>query len=147
MKKYLVRYSLEFIVIVTGISISFYVEKQNAINYKEELKIESLKKLKENLIKELDGFHYDYDVHSRAGNYSDIIYNKGYNLYRNDKDSLGFYLSFLKDAGTIFVENDEEYSALNNSGLIELIENRRLVVLLQKNTLTKLGIEKIMICY
>ena len=132
MKKYLVRYSLEFIVIVTGISISFYVEKQNAINYKEELKIESLKKLKENLIKELDGFHYDYDVHSRAGNYSDIIYNKGYNLYRNDKDSLGFYLSFLKDAGTIFVENDEEYSALNNSGLIELIENRKLVVLLQK---------------
>ena len=132
MKKYLVRYSLEFIVIVTGISISFYVEKQNAINYKEELKIESLKKLKENLIKELDGFHYDYDVHSRARNYSDIIYNKGYNLYRNDKDSLGFYLSFLKDAGTIFVENDEEYSALNNSGLIELIENRELVVLLQK---------------
>ena len=132
MKKYLVRYILEFIVIVTGISISFYVEKQNAINYKEELKVESLKKLKENLLKELDGFHYDYDVHSRASNYSDIIYNKGYNLYRNDKDSLGFYLSFLKDAGTIFVENDEEYSALNNSGLIELIENRELVVLLQK---------------
>lgn len=46
MKKYLVRYILEFIVIVTGISISFYVEKQNAINYKEELKVESLKKLK-----------------------------------------------------------------------------------------------------
>ena len=45
---------------------------------------------------------------------------------------MGFYLSFLKDAGTIFVENDEEYSALNNSGLIELIENRELVVLLQK---------------
>ena len=132
MKKYLVRYILEFIVIVTGISISFYLEKQNAINYKEELKVESLKKLKENLLKELDGFHYDYDVHSRASNYSDIIYNKGYNLYRNDKDSLGFYLSFLKDAGTIFVENDEEYSALNNSGLIELIENRELVVLLQK---------------
>ena len=132
MKKYLVKYILEFIVIVTGISISFYLEKQNAINYKEELKVESLKKLKENLLKELDGFHYDYDVHSRASNYSDIIYNKGYNLYRNDKDSLGFYLSFLKDAGTIFVENDEEYSALNNSGLIELIENRELVVLLQK---------------
>ena len=132
MKKYLVKYILEFIVIVTGISISFHVEKQNAIKYKEELKVESLKKLKENLLKELDGFHFDYDVHSRASNYSDIIYNRGYNLYINDKDSLGFYLSFLKDAGTIFVENDEEYSALNNSGLIELIENRELVVLLQK---------------
>ena len=44
MKKYFVKYLLEFIVIVTGISISFYVEKQNAIKYKEELKVESLKK-------------------------------------------------------------------------------------------------------
>ena len=132
MKKYLVRYILEFIVIVTGISISFYLEKQNAIKYKEELKVESLIKLKENLLKELDGFHYDYDVHSWASNYSDIIYNRGNYLYINDKDSLGYYLSFLKYAGTVFVENDEEYSALNNSGLIELIENRELVVLLQK---------------
>ena len=38
MKKYLVKYLLEFIVIITGISISFYIEKQNAIQYKEELK-------------------------------------------------------------------------------------------------------------
>ena len=51
MKNYLIKYFLEFVVIVVGISLSFYVEKQNAINYKEELKVESLKKLKENLLK------------------------------------------------------------------------------------------------
>lgn len=132
MKKYLVKYLLEFIVIVTGISISFYVEKQNAIKYKEELKIESLIKLKNNLFKELDGFHFDHDVHATAKEFSDILYKRGLDLYKSDKDSLGFYLSFLKDAGTVFVENDEEYSALVNSGLIELIENRKLVSLLQK---------------
>ena len=132
MKKYLVKYLLEFIVIVTGISISFYVEKQNAIQYKEELKEESLKKLKSNLHKELEGLHFDYRVHSTAKKYSDILYNRGLELYKENKDSLGFYLSFLKDAGTVFVENDEEYSALINSGLIELIENRKLVTLLQE---------------
>lgn len=132
MKKYFVKYLLEFIVIVTGISISFYVEKQNAINYKEELKVESLKKLKNNLYLELDGLHYDYKVHSKAKDFSDIVYLRGPDLYKKDKDSLGFYLSFIKDAGTVFVENDEEYSALINSGLIELIENRKLVSLLQE---------------
>ncbi len=132
MKKYFVKYLLEFIVIVTGISISFYVEKQNAINYKEELKVESLKKLKNNLYLELDGLHYDYKVHSTAKDFSDIVYLRGSDLYKKDKDSLGFYLSFIKDAGTVFVENDEEYSALINSGLIELIENRKLVSLLQE---------------
>lgn len=132
MKKYIVKYLLEFIVIITGISISFYVEKQNAIQYKEELKLESLKKLKTNLIKELDGLHFDYNVHTIAKQYSDILYDKGLDLYKKNKDSLGFYLSYLKDAGTVFVENDEEYSALINSGLIELIENRKLVTLLQK---------------
>ena len=132
MKKYIVKYLLEFIVIITGISISFYVEEQNAIQYKEELKLESLKKLKTNLIKELDGLHFDYNVHTIAKQYSDILFDKGLDLYKKNKDSLGFYLSYLKDAGTVFVENDEEYSALINSGLIELIENRKLVTLLQK---------------
>lgn len=132
MKKYLIRYSIEFLVIVMGISISFYVEKQNAIEYKEELKVESLEKLKINLLDELDGLHWDYEVHSTAKNYSDILYNKGFELYKKDKDSLGFYLSYLKNAGTVFVENDEEYTALVNSGLIELIENRDLVSELQK---------------
>ena len=111
MKKYIVKYLLGFIVIVTGISISFYVEKQNAIKYKEELKVESLKKLKNNLYKELDGLHFDYGVHTMAKEFSDILYLRGLDLYKKDKDSLGFYLSFLKDAGTVFVENDEEYSA------------------------------------
>ena len=38
MKKYLFKYSLEFLVIVMGISISFFIEKRNAKDYQEELK-------------------------------------------------------------------------------------------------------------
>ena len=45
MKKQLIRYFLEFLVIVLGISISFYLEKQNAIKYKETLKNQSLSRI------------------------------------------------------------------------------------------------------
>lgn len=38
MRKYLLKYSLEFLVIVMGISISFFIEKRNAKDYQEELK-------------------------------------------------------------------------------------------------------------
>ena len=46
MKKYLLKYSLEFLVIVMGISISFLIEKRNAKDYQEELKNQSLKRIK-----------------------------------------------------------------------------------------------------
>lgn len=132
MKKAFLRYALEFLIIVFGVSFSFYLEKQNAKNYKEELKNESLKKLKENISDEIDGFLFDVRVHSMASKYGNIIYYRGRELFENDKDSLGFYLSYVASAATIFVDNDEEYSALTNSGLIELIENRALVKTLQK---------------
>ena len=74
MNKLIKKYILEFAVIVLGISISFYVEKQNAIAYKNELKMESLLKLKNNLLSELEGFHFDYEIHSTANKYADILY-------------------------------------------------------------------------
>ena len=42
MKNTIVKYLIEFIVIITGISLSFYVEKLNETNYKENLKNQSL---------------------------------------------------------------------------------------------------------
>ena len=131
MKKLALRYSLEFIVIVFGISISFYLEKQNALSYKEDLKNESLSKLKDNINAEIDGLIFDIKVHSNASKYGDIIYDRGEDLYMKNKDSLGFYLSYVIYATTIYVDNNEEYSSLKNSGLIELIENRNLISLLQ----------------
>ena len=44
MKKYLIKYSLEFLVIVMGISISFLIEKRNLKSYNDELKNISLEK-------------------------------------------------------------------------------------------------------
>ena len=65
MKKILIKYILEFIVIVLGITISFYLEKQNAISYKEDLKNESLKKLRVNVSQDIEDNLYNLDQHQQ----------------------------------------------------------------------------------
>ncbi len=45
MNKYLAKYAVEFFVVVTGVLISFYVEKHRATAYKDELKNHSLARL------------------------------------------------------------------------------------------------------
>ena len=47
------------------------------------------------------------------------------------KDSIGIYLNNAILLNTVFVDNQEEYRALQNSGLIELIENEKAVTALQ----------------
>ena len=66
MKKILIKYILEFIVIVFGITILFYLEKQNAISYKEDLKNESLKKVRVNINQDIADNLYNLDQHQRA---------------------------------------------------------------------------------
>ena len=132
MKKILIKYILEFIVIVLGITISFYLEKQNAISYKQDLKNESLKKLRVNVSQDIGDNLYNLDQHQRAYHASKILATKGRELYQRDKDSLGFYLVAAGQISTIFIDNSEEYNALRNSGLIELIDNDSLVSSLQQ---------------
>ena len=132
MKKILIKYVLEFIVIVFGITISFYLEKQNAISYKEDLKNESLKKLRVNVSQDIRDNIYNLDQHQRAYHASNMLVTKGLELYQRDKDSLGYYLVAAGQISTIFVDNSEEYNALRNSGLIELIDNDSLVSSLQQ---------------
>ena len=92
-KELFVKYGIEFLVIVFGITISFYLEKQNAKAYKEELKNASLSKIKQNILYEKEDFELNLGIH--------------------------------KDAVKAI------YTALKNSGLIELIENQEVVTLLQ----------------
>ena len=53
--------------------------------------------------------------------------------YSNKKyiDSLSDYLVKSLEFSTILIDNTEEYTALKNSGLIELIENEEVVTMLQ----------------
>ena len=131
MKKFILKYFIEFLVIFFGITISFYWEKQNALSYKEELKNASLTKIKRNILYEKEDFELNLSIHNDA-------VKAIYNLYEFDKyenikyhDSLSDYLFKSLEYVTVLVENTEEYTSLKNSGLIELIENQEIVTLLQ----------------
>ena len=129
--KLLTRYFLEFIVIVLGISISFYIEKRNLNAYNEKLKNISLEKIYQNLSQDLEDLEYNKSVHEDLVFSGNQIIHRGEYLFKNKKDSLGYHLSLVSTGLTFFLDNKEEYSGMKNSGLIELIENQDLVASLQ----------------
>lgn len=130
-KKYIVRYSLEFLVIVLGISLSFYIEKRNANNYKQSLKNQSLTRISKNIKVDIADMKYNYNAHNMASKSIEWVVNNNSQLLSKPKDSIGFHLTNAISLGTIFVDNQEEYRALQNSGLIELIELEEVVLALQ----------------
>ena len=131
MKKYLLKYSLEFLVIVMGISISFLIEKRNAKDYQEELKNQSLKRIIKNIEVDIIDLKYNINVNTIASNATDWLVKNNDNYSNISKDSIGIYLNNAILSNTAFVDNQEEYRALQNSGLIELIENEKAVTALQ----------------
>ena len=130
-KELFIKYGIEFLVIFFGITISFYWEKQNAKAYKEELKNASLSKIKQNILYEKDDFELNISIHKDAVNAIYSLYD--FEEYSNKKyiDSLSDYLVKSLEFSTILIDNTEEYTALKNSGLIELIENEEVVTMLQ----------------
>ena len=131
MKKYLLKYSLEFLVIVMGISISFFIEKRNAKDYQEELKNQSLKRIIKNIEVDIIDLKYNIKVNTIATNATNWLVKNNTNYSNISKDSVGIYLNNAILLNTVFVDNQEEYRALQNSGLIELIENEKAVTALQ----------------
>jgi hypothetical protein len=130
-KELFIKYGIEFLVIFFGITISFYWEKQNAKAYKEELKNASLSKIKQNILYEKDDFELNMTIHKDAVKAIYSLYEfDDYNV-KKFSDSLNDYLFKSLEYSTILIDNTEEYTALKNSGLIELIENQEIVTMLQ----------------
>ena len=132
MNKYLAKYVVEFFVVVTGVLISFYVEKHRATAYKDELKNHSLARLGANVKADIADSWINHRIHSTAAASCETLY-KNYDRYRVEhRDSIGYHLRVASKAWTIFIDNPEEYLTLRNSGLIELVENDSLILLLQQ---------------
>ncbi len=143
MKNTIAKYLIEFIVIITGISLSFYVEKLNETNYKENLKNQSLGRILKNIEVDTKDFKFNLDANKKS------IYSTEWLAKRNDelqlysKDSVGYHLNRAIFFNTILVDNQEEYRGLQNSGLIELIDNENLVTNLQEKYVTHEFFKKI----
>ena len=131
MKKLVVKYLLEFLVIVIGISISFYIEKENENTYRDNLKNQSLKRILENIADDTRDFKFNQEALRRAIYSTSWIIDRNRKLKMYSRDSIGFHLNRAVYFNTIFVDNQEEYRGLQNSGLMEMIENENLVSTLQ----------------
>ena len=143
MKKLVTKYLIEFIVIIAGISISFYVEKLNENDYKENLKNQSLKRILKNIETDTRDFKFNLDANSRAIYSINWIINRNKKIEMYSKDSIGFHLNRAFYYNTILVDNQEEYRGLQNSGLMEMVENGDLVSKLQGKYITHEFMKKI----
>ena len=95
--------------VVTGVLISFYVEKHRANDYKDELKNHSLARLASNVKADISDSWVNHRIHSEAAKACQILM-EDYDEFRIDhRDSIGHYLSIASKAWTIFVDNPEEY--------------------------------------
>ena len=131
MKKLVAKYLLEFLVIVIGISISFYIEKINENTYRDNLKNQSLKRILENIADDTRDFEFNQKAIRRAIHSTNWIIDRKRKLKMYSRDSIGFHLNRAIYFNTIFVDNQEEYRGLQNSGLMEMIENENLVSTIQ----------------
>ena len=132
MKKALVKYFFEFIVIVIGVSISFYAENYNDSLNKIQLKNQSLNRILENLKVDNGDNRFNYKAHSESLISSKWILTNRNNLSTYSRDTIGFHLSRAINFITYFVDNQEEYKTIQSSGYIEYIENESLVKELQR---------------
>ena len=132
MKKHIFKYLIEFLVVVSGIIISLNIEKNKALDYKNDLKDQSLRRLITNIEQDIKDSEINKKIYQTGIKACSRVIANPNNLFKNHKDSLGYYLNAINMSGTIFVDNQEEYLTLRNSGFLELIEDDSLVTSIQK---------------
>ena len=132
MKKHIFKYLIEFLVVVSGIIISLNIEKNKALDYKNDLKDQSLRRLINNIEQDIKDSEINKGIYQTGIKACNRLIANSNNLFKNHKDSLGYYLNAINISGTIFVDNQEEYLTLRNSGFLELIEDDSLVTSIQK---------------
>ena len=145
MKKYLIKYSLEFLVIVMGISVSFYIEEIRVANELKTLSVD----LKQNLLDEISeiesymnerelAFKGDQTVlnslqdikisYDSLLKISDIPskYNVSLFNYRGFKPPVAFYNSLVNDGKIRYLESSsikEELDKMHNVHYYYINEN------------------------
>ena len=129
--RHALHYFVEFLVILLGISVSVSIEKDNARVYKEEIKDQSLTRILQNIAQDSTDLEFNIYFHSVGAAACDWMVSHRSDYQQFHPDTVGKHCSLCLQANTIFVDNQEEYRGLQNSGLIELIENDKLANALQ----------------
>jgi hypothetical protein len=118
-KKNVFKYSLEFLVIFLGISLSFIINNWKETKQDEVLEIKYLKSLKEEYVSNLEGFDESFSYHKPRWDNLDRFYKFSNKNSFKEMDSIVNILilnwSFNPNLGAT--------NSLISSGYIELIKN------------------------
>ena len=125
-KKYLFKYTLEFFVIVTGISLSFWINEWNNKRKNSDKELFFLNGLKNDLEIKIKSFN-DYDDFSNNTITLGNSILEEYSIFQNFKktDSLNFKLSRLLYSST-YPSVNTTFNELNSTGQFTLFENNLL---------------------
>jgi hypothetical protein len=130
-KKKARTYLLDFLIILLGISTSFFLENKREQHYQKDLKEQSLSRMIKNIQTDQKDYDLNIKAHQMALQSSNWLTDNKATIQTNSRDSIGYHLQMPTGINTLFIDNDEEYRSLQNSGLIELIKNEHLVEALQ----------------
>ena len=125
-KKYFFKYILEFFVIVTGISLSFWINEWNNKRKNSDKELFFLNGLKNDLEIQIKSFN-DYDDFSNNTITLGNSILEEYSIFQNFKktDSLNFKLSRLLYSST-YPSVNTTFNELNSTGQFTLFENNLL---------------------
>lgn len=131
MNKTYSKYLFEFIIIVFGITVSFQFDRYSEDVQKENLKNQSLNRILKNIQHDIEDHTLNISIHQEGITAIDWIL-ENFNDKQHNRVAIGRELTTAIFMNTILVDNQEEYRSLQNSGLIEKIENDSLVNSLQQ---------------
>ena len=118
-KKYILKYTLEFLVIFLGISLSFIINNWNETKKDEALEIKYLKSLKEEYISNLELFDESFSYHKPRWDNLEVFYKFSNKNSFKEMDSIVNILTL----NWSFNPNLGATNSLITSGYIELIKN------------------------
>ena len=118
-KKYVFKYTLEFLVIFLGISLSFIINNWKETKRDEALEIKYLKSLKEEYVSNLEGFDESFSYHKPRWENLDKFYKFSTRNSFKEMDSIVNILTL----NWSFNPNLGATNSLISSGYIELIKN------------------------
>ena len=133
MKNILARGGVEFLAVLIGLSGSLWIDNSIKENEHKEQNKKILTRLYSNLIADSSDGVWNKNAYERAIKGSENVIkwcdtNPNYSMIN---DSIEKDISAML-IGIIFVNNEEEYNALKNSGRMDLVNNEELIINLHK---------------
>ena len=138
MKKYILKYSFEFLVIFLGILISLYFEQSRQNRLEKERKNNSISQLITVLDEDIIQIDAFIQLQEMSYNSTNIIYDNLRNNYQISDDSIIYHISSVGRALKSFFPQEGIFNQLISSDLIKRIESEEL-----KNKLFKLYNEEL----